>query len=171
MNLALDLFQKLLQKTAELTPFVECSFGSLLLNLERYHEAVERFENAIKRADDDPISATDVDKPLFDVYLRREIEVRGSITIPIKVQAFYELILTYKKLNEVGKAQEVALRLENYVERNLQRTPEYPLFLSIVGYGNKLIGNKEKAAEIFVSVLEINPGHLPVTEALESLCV
>ena len=170
MNLALDLFQKLLQKTAELTPFVECSFGSLLLNLERYHEAVERFENAIKRADDDPISATDVDKPLFDVYLRREIEVRGSITIPIKVQAFYELILTYMKLNEVGKAQEVALRLENYVER-FQLIPEYPLALSTVGYANKLIGNKEKAAEIFVSVLEINPGHLPVTEALESLSV
>ena len=171
MNLALNLFQKLLQTTAELTPFVECSFGSLLLKLERYHEAVERFENAIKRADDDPISATDVDKPLFDVYLRREIEVRGSITIPIKVQSFYELILTYMKLNEVGKAQEVALRLENYVERNLQCTPEYPLALSIVGYGNKLIENKERAAEIFVSVLEINPGHLPVTEALESFCV
>ena len=170
MKLALDLFQKLLQKTAELTPFVECSFGSLLLKLERYHEAVECFENAIKRADDDPISATDIDKPLFDVYLRREIEVGGSITIPVKVQAFYELILTYMKLNEVGKAQEVVLRLENYVER-LRRIPEFSLCLSIVGYANKLIGKKEKAAEIFVSVLEINPGHLPVTEALESLSV
>jgi tetratricopeptide (TPR) repeat protein len=168
MNLALDLFQKLLQKNAELIPCVECSFGSLLLKLERYHEAVERFEIAIKRADDDPISATDVDKPLFDVYLRREIEARGSITIPVKVQAFYELILTYMKLNEVGKAQEVALRLENYVKRC---TPKTSLALSIVGYANKLIGNKEKAAEIFVSAMEIIPGHLPVTEALESLSV
>ena len=172
MNLALNLFQKLLQTTAELTPFGECRFGSLLLDLERYHEAVEHFENIIKRADDEPVVSvidyTDVDKPLFDVYLRREVEVRGSITIPVKVGAFYELILTYMKLNEVGKAQEVALRLENYVER-FQRSPETSLALSIVGYANKLIGNKEKAAEIFVSALEVNPGHLPVIEALESL--
>ena len=168
MNLALNLFQKLLQKTAELTPFVECSFGSLLLKLERYHEAVEHFENVIKRADDEPMVYTDVDKPSIDVYLRREIETSGSIIIPVKVHAFYELILTYMKLNEVGKAQEVALRLENYVER-FQRSPETSLALSIVGYANKLIGNKEKAAEIFVSALEVNPGHLPVIEALESL--
>jgi tetratricopeptide (TPR) repeat protein len=172
MNLALNLFQKLLQTTAELTPFGECRFGSLLLDLERYHEAVEHFENIIKRADDERVVSvidyTDVDKPLFDVYLRREVEVRGSITIPVKVGAFYELILTYMKLNEVGKAQEVALRLENYVE-HFQRSPETSLALFIVGYANKLIGNKEKAAEIFVSVLEVNPGHLPVIEALESL--
>ena len=159
MNLALDLFQKLLQRTAELSIFVECSFGSLLLKLERYHEAVEHFENVIERADHELMKCTDVAKPLFDVYLRREIEARGSITIPLKLQAFYELILTYMKLNEVGKAQEVALRFENYVEC-FQLTPNSYLFLSIVGYANKLIGNKEKAAEIFVSVLEIIPGHL-----------
>jgi tetratricopeptide (TPR) repeat protein len=104
MYLALNLFQKLLQKTAELTPFVECSFGSLLLKLERYHEAVEHFENVIKRAEYEGIKCTDVNKPLFDVYLRREIEASGSITIPVRVQAFYELALTYMKLNEVGKA-------------------------------------------------------------------
>jgi hypothetical protein len=63
------------------------------------------------------------------------------------------------RLSEVGKAQEVTLRLENYVEL-FQRIPETSLPLSIVGYANKLIGNKEKAAEIFVSVLEIIPGHL-----------
>ncbi|CAB4005985.1 tetratricopeptide repeat 28-like, partial [Paramuricea clavata] len=174
MSLALNLLQKLLPTTGELTPFRECWFGSCLLKLERYHEAVEHFENIIKREDDEPavsvIDYTDVDKPLFDVYLHREVEVRGSIAIPVKVHAFYALILTYMKLNEVGKAQEVALRLEHYVEL-FQFTPEYSLFLSTVGYANKVIGNKEKAAEIFVSVLEINPGHLPVTEALESLCV
>jgi tetratricopeptide (TPR) repeat protein len=165
MNLALDLFQKLLQRTAELSIFVECSFGSLLLKLERYREAVEHFKNVIKRADHELIECTDVAKPLFDVYLRREIEARGSITIPLKLQAFYELILTYMKLSEVGKAQEVALRLENYVDI-FQRIPETSLFLSIVGYANKLIGNKEKAAEIFVSALEIIPGHLCSTMVL-----
>jgi tetratricopeptide (TPR) repeat protein len=170
MNLALDLFQKLLQKTAELIPFVECSFGSLLLKLERYHEAVKHLKNVIERAGHPVTLYTDAVKPLFDVYLRREIETSGSITIPVKVRAFYELILTYMKLNEVGKTQEVALQLEDYVKR-FPRIPETSLTLSIVGYANKLIGNKEKASEIFVSVLEINPGHLPVTEALESLCV
>jgi tetratricopeptide (TPR) repeat protein len=170
MSHALDLFQELFQEPAELSIFEEWSFGSRLLELERYHEAVEHFENVIKRADDEPMVYTDVDKPSIDVYLRREIETSGSIIIPVKVHAFYELILAYMKLNEVGKAQEVALGLENYVER-FQLTPEYSLVLSTVGYANKLTGNKQKAAEIFVLVLEINPGHLPVTEALESLCV
>jgi tetratricopeptide (TPR) repeat protein len=169
MNLALNLFQKLLQKTPELTPFVEYAFGSLLLKLERYREAVEHFENVIiKREDNSAIASSDVDKPLFEVYHRREIQARGSIMIPVKVQAFYELIVTYMKLNEVRRAQEVALRLENYVKR-FKRIPETSLFLSIVGYANKLIGNKEKAAEIFVSVLKIIPGHLPIIEALENL--
>jgi tetratricopeptide (TPR) repeat protein len=111
MNLALDLFQKLLQRTAELSIFVECSFGSLLLKLERYHEAVEHFENVIEREDDSCMFSTGVAKPLFDVYLRREIEASGRISISVKARAFYELILTYMKLNEVEKAQEVALRL------------------------------------------------------------
>ena len=169
MSLALDLFQKLLQKTAELTPFVEYSFGSLLLKLERYHEAVKHFENVINTADYESVISvilyTDVEKPLFDVYLRREIEARGRFSIPVKVQAFYDLILTYMKLNEVGKAQEVALRLENYVDI-FKRTPETSVALSIVGYANKLIGNKEKAAEIFASALEIIPGHLCSTMVL-----
>jgi tetratricopeptide (TPR) repeat protein len=173
-NFAINMLQKMLPTTAELTPFGECWFGSRLLKLERYHEAVEHFENIIKREDDEPVVSvidyTDVDKPLFDVYLHREVEARGSIAIPVKVGAFYALILAYMKLNEVGKAQEVALRLEDYVEL-FQFTPEYSLILSTVGYANKLIGNKQEAAEIFVSVLEINPGHLPVTEALESLCI
>ena len=171
MNLALNLFQKLLHKTTELTQFVECSFGSLLLKLQIYHEAVEHFENVIKRGGYSAMFYNqmlygDIDKPLLDVYLRREIEASGIIAIPLKVQAFYELISTYMKLNEVGKAQEVVLRLTDYVQRFQLTTTEYPLSLSIVGYANKLIGNKEKAAEIFVSALEIIPGHLCSTMVL-----
>ena len=41
----------------------------------------------------------------------------------------------------------------------------------LIGTNNKLIGNKEKATEIFVSALDIIPGHLPITEALDGLCV
>ncbi|CAB3983517.1 ---NA--- [Paramuricea clavata] len=107
INLALNLFPKLLQKTAKLTQFVELSFGSLLSKLERYHEAVEHFENVIQGADDETMECTDVVKPLFDVYLRREIEASGIITIPVKVRAFYELILTYMKLNEVEKPKKL----------------------------------------------------------------
>jgi tetratricopeptide (TPR) repeat protein len=129
VNLAFNLYQKLFQKTAELSIFVECSFGSLLLKLERYHEAVKHFENVIKREDGSCMFSTGVDKPSFDVYLRREIEASGRIIIPVKVRAFYELILTYMKLNEVGKAKEVTLRLDNYVER-FQRTPKTSLALS-----------------------------------------
>ena len=170
MNLALNLFQKLLQTTGELTTFVECSFASLLSKLERYKEAVEHFENVIKRSDETFISFADEDKPLLDVHLRREIEVSGRINIPIKVRAFYEIILTYMNLNEIEKAQEIALQLENYVAR-FQSTPTYSLALSVVGYAHKVLGNKENAAEIFISVLEIIPEHLPVTEALESCCM
>jgi tetratricopeptide (TPR) repeat protein len=170
MNLALNLFQKLLQTTGELTTLVECSFASLLSKLERYKEAVEHFENVIKRSDETFISFADEDKPLLDVHLRREIEVSGRINIPIKVRAFYEIILTYMNLNEIEKAQEIALQLENYVAR-FQSTPTYSLALSVVGYAHKVVGNKENAAEIFISVLEIIPEHLPVTEALESCCM
>ncbi len=164
--------KKLFQKTEKLTPFVELTFGSLLSRLERYNEAVEHFDNAFKKANfKSSIISTNVDKPLADAYLRHEMEVRsGSITIPLKVQALYDLILTYMKLNEMGKVQEVAFLLESYVKR-YEFTPMYLLALSMVGYAHRLIGNKEKAAEIFVSVLEIIPGHPPVTEALESCCM
>ena len=170
MNLALNLFQKLLQNTAEMTTFVECRFASLLSKLERYDEAIQHFENVITRADVTFISCADEDKPLLDVYLRREIECSRTINMPIKVHAFYELISIYMALDEVEKAEEVALQLENYIER-FQSAPTYTLARSVVGYAHKQIGNIEKAAEIFVSVLEIIPGHLPVTEALESCCI
>ena len=172
MDLAFNLFEKLFQKTEELTPFVELTFGSLLSRLERYNEAVEHFDNAFKKANfKSNIISMNVDKPLADAYLRHEIEVRsGGITIPLQVLALYDLILTYMKLNEMGKVQEVAFLLESYVKR-YEFTPMYLLALSMVGYAHRLIGNKEKAAEIFVSVLEFIPGHPPVTEALESCCM
>ena len=171
MDLALNLFQKLLYKTSGLTAFAECSYGSLLCKLERYDEAVKHFESVIQRADDKKfISFSDLDKPLVDIHLRREIEARGGITIPLKVQAFYELILTDVKCNEMGKAQDAVCQLEKYNTR-FQSLPTYSLVLSVVGYAHKVTGDKEKAAEIFVSVLEFFPGHPPVAQALESCCI
>ena len=170
MDLAWELFQKLFQKTAELTTFVELSFASLLTRLCRYEEAVEHFYKVIGRADDMSfVSFGNVDKPLVHFYLRREIEtLGGSVVIPQKVLAAYELILTLMKLSKIEKAQKVAFFLEKVVKK-------YPMFPmnelishSMAGYAYKIIGNKEKAAKIFVSVLEKNPGHLPVIEALES---
>ena len=170
MNLALCLFQKLLERTSEITAFVESSFASLLFKLERYSEAISHFETVINRADDSIISFGKVDKPLLDVYRRRELEVRGQITLPITLCALYELIFIYLRTREVSKAEQLVIELENYIAR-FQSSPIYPLALSIVGYAYKLIGNSEKAAELFVAVLDIIPGHLPVAEALESCCM
>ena len=171
MDLAYELFQKLFRKTAELTTLVELSFASLLTRLDRCEEAVDHFYKVIGRANyKSSVTFENVDKPLMDVYLRREIEALGSgVSIPIKVLALYELILSLVELNQIRKAQEAALLLERVVE-------EYPLSLpvnelvthSMAGYAYMVIGNKEKAAEIFVSVLKMNPGHPPVTEALEN---
>ena len=171
MDLAWKLFQKLFQKTAELTTFVERSFASLLTRLDRYEEAAHHFYKVIGKADyQSLISFGNVDKPLLDVYLRREIEaLGGSVVIPIVVVAVYELILTLMKLNEIRKAQKVTFFLQSVVEKYS------PVFYvndlithSMAGYAYVITGNKQKAAEIFVSVLEKNPGYPPVTEALES---
>ena len=171
MNLAWELFQKLFQKTAELTTFVELSYASLLTRLDRYEEAVDHFFKVIERANDiSLVTFGNVDKPLVDVYLRREIEALGGrVAIQKKVLAAYELILTLMKLNKIEKAQKVAFILECVVKRYLQFPVNKVISHSVAGYAYKIIGNKEKAAEIFVSVLEKNPGHPPVIEALESV--
>ena len=171
MDHALKLFEKLFQKTVELTAFVELSFASLLRRLDRYQEAVDHFHKVIERvASMSVVTFGNVDKPLLDVYLRREIEgLGGRVVIPQKVLAAYELILTLMKLNPMREVEEAAFSLESIVK-------EYPLSLpvnelithSMAGYAYKIIGNKEKAAEIFESVLKMNPGHPTVIEALKS---
>ena len=173
MDLAWELFQKLFQKTAELATFVELSFALLLKRLDRYEEAVGHFYNVIESTDDmSLLTFGNVDKPLMDFYLRREIEaLDGSVEVPILVLAVYELILTLMKLDQVEKAQKFAFLLENVIEEHTLEIDVELTTYSMAGYAYKKIGNKEKAAEFFVSVLEINPGHPPVTEALESLCM
>ena len=173
MDLAWELFQKLFQKTAELTTFVELSYASLLTRLGRYEEAAEHFYIVMDTADfQSHLSYGNLDKPLVDVHLRREIEaLGGSVVIPIVVVAVYELISTLMKMHQIRKAQKVAFWLETVV-RNYPTSPVKEVIThSMPGYAYKIIGNKEKAKEIFVSVLEKNPGHPPVTEALESLCM
>ena len=174
INFAWELFQKLFVKTTELTTFVEFSFASLLRRLDRYQEAVEHFYKVIERVNFSGTSIVfvNVDKPLVDVYLRREIEALGGrVVIPEKVLAAYELILTLMKLNQIQKAQKVAFFLESVVKKFPLLPVNEVITHSMAGYAYKIIGNKEKAAEIFASVLEINPAHPPVTEALESLCM
>ena len=172
MDLALIQFEKLFQTTAELTTFVELSFAWLLSRLGRYEEAIKHYDKVIERANGTScITFGNIDKPLVDVFLRREIEVHGgNVLVPIKVLALYELISTYMKMDKMGKAEEVAFLLESVVKK-YHSTSVNLLTRAVVGYAYKLLGNKEKAAEIFVSVLEMNPGHAPVAEALESCCV
>ena len=170
MDLAWELFQKLFQKTAEFTTFVELSFALLLKRLDRYEEAVENFYKVIGRVDMSVLTFGNVDKPLMDFYLRREIEaLDGSVDIPILVLAVYELISTFMKLNQIEKAQKFAIDLESIVEKHTLEIDVELTIYSMAGCAYKIIGNKEKAAEIFESVLEKNPGHPPVAEALESV--
>ena len=170
MGDAWDLFQKLFQKTAELTNFVELSFASLLTRLERYKEAAGHFYKVIERAKYESfVIFGNVDKPLVDFYVGREIEaLGGSVRIPIKVLAGYDLILTYMKLNEIQKAQKVAFFLESVVKKYARFPVKDSITHSMAGYAYMIVGNREKAKEIFVSVLEKNPGHQPLVEALES---
>ena len=171
MDLAWELFQKLFQQTSELTTLVEWSFASLLTRLDRNEEAVEHFYKVIERAKYFSVFVfVNVDKPLMDVYLRREIEaLGGGVIIQRKVLAAYELVLTLVKLNQKEKAQNVALFLERLVKKYRLEIRNGVITHSVAGYAYKIIGNKEKAKEIFINVLKVNPGHPPLTEALESL--
>ena len=171
MDLAWELFQNLLQKQVEIITFVERSFASLLSRLGRYEEAVDHFYKVIERAGDKLFVAFgNVDKPLVDVYIRREIEALGGrVVIQGKVMAAYELVLTLMKLNQKGKAQNVALFMERLVKKYRLEIRNGMIIHSVVGYAHAIIGNKEKAMKIFVSVLKVNPGHPPLTEALKSL--
>ena len=176
MDLAWKLFHKLFQKTAELTTLVELYFAILLTRLNRYEKAVEHFYEVIERPEDVNditfVGFGNLDKPLVDVYLGREIEaLGGSVFIPEKDLAAYELILTYTKLNKIRKAEKVAFFFECAVRGRPLLPVNESISLSMVGYAYKIIGNKEKAAEIFILALEKNPGHPPVTEALKSLCM
>ena len=149
-------------------------FASLLSKLGRYEEAVDHFLSGIKRADNEsPITFGNVDKPLVDVYVRREIEAHGGrVSIPLGILGVYELISTCIKLDKMDKALKMALFLDS-AAGNYPLTPTSEKFVArqMAGYGYMLVGNKEKAAEIFLSVLEEIPEHPPVTEALESCCM
>ena len=171
MDLAWELFQKLFQKTTELTAFVERAFASLLTRLDRCEQAVGHFYNVVERTECNVfVILENVHKPLVDAYLRREMEALGGfIFIPIKVLAIYELILTLMKLNQIEEAHEAALSLERVVKKDPLRLPVKEMInLPMAGYAYKITGNKEKAAEIFVSVLEKIQGHPTVIEELKS---
>ena len=167
MNTAQACFEKLRQKTTKLTPFLERAVGSFLCRQERFIEAIPHFKNVLEDNDETVISFSGEDKPLVSVYLEREIEARGEIDLPLKIFVYYEVVCAYLKLNEVQNAQESVLQMEKHVAL-FESDPDYPLILSVLGYTHKEIENRERAVEIFVSVLEINPGHAPVTVALET---
>ena len=171
MDLAWELFQNLFQKNVEMNTFVELSFASLLTRLDRYEEAVDHFYKVIERADDMSVVAFGtLDKPLVDDCIRFFIEdLGGSVDIPIQVFAVYELILTLMKSNQIEKAQKFAIFFESVAKKHPLSSHYGVITYSLAGYAYMITENTEKAAEIFVSLLEINPGHPSVTEALESL--
>ena len=168
MKKALDCYERLLGKGMELNPFVEGTFGSLLSRMERFQEAASRFEHVLSTSDDTLISFSDVDKPLLMEQLRREIEARGSMVLPLKVYVYSQAALTYLRSGEIEKAQESARRMEEYTSGFGPNTPNISLILSVLGYTHNELGNKSKAAKLFNDVLKMEPGHGPVTIALES---
>ena len=167
MKAAQECFDRLRLKTEKLNSFVARAFGSFLCRQERFEEAISQFKTVLEENDETEITLTFEDKSLVSVYLEREIEARGEVNLPLKILVYHEMVSAYWKLNEVENAQQSVHQMEKQVNL-FQSIPEYPLILSVLGYTHKEIGNKKRAADIFLSVLLMNPGHTPVVVALET---
>lgn len=167
MYKAEECFQKLLDKTTQLTPFVEASYAALLSRTQRYDEAISHFKQAVQGTNTG-ISFSQVDIPLIGVCLAREIQVRGEVCLPLKLFIYNEMTLTYFKMGEIDKAQESAHRMEEYASHGYPSQPDVALIRSFLGYTYMEIGNENKAVEIFMEVLVATPDNVPVKHALQS---
>ena len=167
MNKAKDCFEKFFEKVENPDPFVEMAFGALLYRLEEYERAVTHLENVVQKKDDTLVQFGKEDTPLVGVFLAREIEARKEILIPLIIYARYVAACIYKKLDKSGKAHEVVCQMAEHCSR-FKSYPNYPLILSVLGYAQKEIGNDDKAAEVFLKVLDMQPSHTPVSLALQN---
>jgi tetratricopeptide (TPR) repeat protein len=167
MNKAKTCFENYFQTEDNPDPFVETAFGALLYRLEEHHKAIFHLENVIQRNDKTIVQFNREDIPLVGVHLAREIEARKEIVLPLNIYARLVAASLYRKLNKTDKAEQVVCKMENLCS-GLKSDPNYPLILSVLGYAHKDIGNDDKAAEIFRSVLDVQPGHIPVTIALQN---
>ena len=167
MNKAKTCFENYFQTEDNPDPFVETAFGALLYRLEEHHKAIFHLENVIQRNDKTIVQFNREDIPLVGVHLAREIEARKEIFLPLNIYARLVAASLYRKLNKTDKAEQVVCQMENLCS-GLKSDPNYPLILSVLGYAHKDIGNDDKAAEIFRSVLDVQPGHIPVTIALQN---
>ncbi|CAB3992255.1 tetratricopeptide repeat [Paramuricea clavata] len=166
INKAKACFENYFQTEDNPDPFVETAFGALLYRLEEHHKAIFHLENVIQGNDKTIVQFSEEDIPLVGVHLAREIEARKEIYLPLNIYALLVAASLYRKLNKTDKAEQVVCKMENLCS-GLKFDPNYPLILSVLGYAHKDIGNDDKAAEIFRSVLDVQPGHIPVTIALQ----
>ena len=167
MNKAKTCFENYFQIEDNPATFVETAFGTLLYRLEEYHKAIFHLENVIQKNDKTIVQFSEEDIPLVGVDLAQEIEARKEIFLPLNIYARFVAASLYRKLNKTDKAEQVVCKIENLCS-GLKSDPNYPLILSVLGYAHKDIGNDDKAAEIFRSVLDVQPGHIPVTIALQN---
>ena len=166
MTKAKNCFETYFQTENNPDPFVETTFGALLYRLEEHHKAIVHLENVVQKQNDTTIKFSREDRPLVGAHLAREIETRKEIFLPLNIYASFVTANAYKKLNKTEKAEEVVCKMDDLCSV-LNSDPNYLLILSVLGYAYKNIGNDEKAAKIFQSVLDKQPGHAPVMIALQ----
>lgn len=164
MDTAQECFDGVISRNIKLTPFVEAAFASFLSRTERPKDSIVHFEQLLDGADS-VISFSVLDKPLVGAYLEREIQARGQLELPLKIDVYNQLAMAYLKCNELENAQESARRMEEYAA-GFESSPHYPVVLSVLGYTYKEIGNERKAVKIFNAVLKMCPDHAPVKLAL-----
>ncbi|XP_028417632.1 uncharacterized protein LOC114542081 [Dendronephthya gigantea] len=162
-------FQELKDNSIKMEPFVQAQFASFLSRTKCLNEAIFNFEQVLAVKEESIISSSKVDITLSGVHIAREIEARGGVSLPLKINVFHELALAYFKSGEDKKAEETVLQMEEYA-REFMSYPFYPIICSVVGYTYKETGHLRKAMEIFKSVLERELDNQPVKLALEE-CV
>ncbi|XP_028395686.1 uncharacterized protein LOC114519715 [Dendronephthya gigantea] len=167
MGKAQECFQKLINKNIKMTSLLLTTFASFLLRNKQFAEAISHFEELLAGETNSVIFYAQVDIPLSGVHIAREIRERGTFCLEVKVHIYYLIALAYFQCGKIEKAQECALEMEKYIE-NFRCTPLYYLNgRSLLAYTYKETGNERKAMEILKKVLEIQPGNMPVKQALE----
>ncbi|XP_046862000.1 uncharacterized protein LOC124455394 [Xenia sp. Carnegie-2017] len=163
MEKAQTCFQKLLERKIKMTPFVEIVYASFLKRIKRFDEAIFLLEQIISKDKDDwSITFSEVDVPLFGVYVAQEIKARVKLSLPKQIFVYYQTVLVYLESGNLENAKECALRMETYVNSLTYDT----IVHSFLGYTFKEIGKKQKAQEILQLVLNKEPDNEPVKLAL-----
>lgn len=95
MDKAQECFQKLLSKNIKMTPFVESTFASFLSRTEHFVEAISHFEQVLASETNAAIVSNRVDIPLVGLQMAQEMESRGKVCLPLKIDVYHQIVLGY----------------------------------------------------------------------------